>query len=114
MDELGPGHRESVYQSALSIELSQSAIKHTLEHPIVITYSNVPVGYCKADIVLYPTEGAPGWSQEEQDQLYCYILELKLGRLHDRQSWTDQLNKYIRFIPTPPGKVVTGRILAFA
>jgi len=114
MEELGHGHREAIYQAALSIELSQQGIKHRVQYPIVVYYSGVPVGHCLADVVLFPTKEAPGWSEEEQEHLHCFVMELKVGQTVGKQSWQDQLDKYIRYIPAPPNMTVTGRVLVFS
>lgn len=49
---LGPGHLESVYENALSIELTKRSIRHTTQFPFVVFYEQVSVGESRADILV--------------------------------------------------------------
>ena len=49
---LGPGFVESVYQRALSIELTTAGLKSEMEVPIKVYYNNIVVGEFRADILV--------------------------------------------------------------
>lgn len=50
--ELGPGFLESVYEAALSIELSERGIAHPRQHEISVSYKGHPVGKGIIDILV--------------------------------------------------------------
>jgi len=51
-NNLGFGHKESVYTNALSIEFEKNKIKHEREKNLIITYDSKIVGYYKPDFVV--------------------------------------------------------------
>ena len=51
-DTLGPGFSESVYQKALSYDLSENNIPHETERVIPIMYKQLQIGVLRADIVV--------------------------------------------------------------
>jgi len=70
---LGPGFPESVYENALSLELSDRGVEHQAQVPIPVSYKRRPVGEGRVDLLV-------------QDRL---IVELKtvdaLHRVHTAQ-----------------------------
>lgn len=48
---LGPGCSESVYHSALEVELREMHVRYSSQQVIPIVYKGVPVGHVRADIV---------------------------------------------------------------
>ncbi len=50
--ELGPGFLESIYQSALCIELAHEGIEHSIEEPISVYYRNTKIGSFCADVLV--------------------------------------------------------------
>ena len=71
---LGPGYLESVYEKALSIELSRRGVPHVCQHPIRIEYKGAEVGEGRADLLV--------------DR--CLVVELKtveqLAEIHHAQA----------------------------
>lgn len=49
---LGPGYLESIYERALSIELSLRKVDHACQHPIRVMYKGHDVGEGRVDIIL--------------------------------------------------------------
>ena len=49
---LGPGYLESVYQSALAVELRLRKIPYSKEHPIDLTYKGEAVGQSRLDFLV--------------------------------------------------------------
>lgn len=50
--ELGPGHEETVYQTALGIELEARDIEHQARVPFKVTYQDHEVGQGKLDVLV--------------------------------------------------------------
>ena len=50
--QLGPGFLESVYEKALSIELSGRDIHHACQHPTQVKYRDTIVGEGRIDILV--------------------------------------------------------------
>ncbi|MFA9477961.1 GxxExxY protein [Phycisphaerales bacterium AB-hyl4] len=50
--QLGPGFLESVYEKALSIELSSRNIPHACQHPTQVCYRGAVVGEGRIDILV--------------------------------------------------------------
>lgn len=51
-NDLGPGHTESVYESALDVELMLRQIPHRKQVPCTLTYKNYVVGTGFIDILI--------------------------------------------------------------
>lgn len=73
---LGPGFTESVYHSALQVELSKRGIEHSSETTIPIMYDGHPVGRRRPDLIV---------SEDEKT-----VVELKAGS----KSGENQLLQY--------------------
>jgi len=85
---LGSGHKESVYQKALTEEFNQQNIKHAREKTIPIEYSNVSVGTYRPDFIVedkivVEIKAVPFMTKNYSDQLRHYLCgsEYKLGLL---------------------------------
>ncbi len=50
--ELGSGFLESIYQSALCIELAHDGIEHSTEQPISVYYRETKIGSFCADVLV--------------------------------------------------------------
>ena len=50
--ELGPGHREPIYDRALAIELTLRCIPFQSQYPVVVTYKGKLVGRGKIDFLI--------------------------------------------------------------
>jgi GxxExxY protein len=50
--ELGPGHRESIYENALKIEFRARKIEFEPQVPIFIFYRGEKVGYTRMDFIV--------------------------------------------------------------
>ncbi len=88
-NELGPGHRENVYQKALEVEFRLKGIPYECERVIPIIYKNHIISYMRMDMVI---EGST-------------ILELKSTKsLKDGDE--HQLNRYIKATGIKTGYVV--------
>jgi GxxExxY protein len=51
-NELGPGFLESVYESALSIVLSQSGLRVERQVPLHVRFRGIPIGLFRPDILV--------------------------------------------------------------
>lgn len=49
---LGPGLLESVYEEALSVELTLRGIRFTRQVPVAMLYKNVPIGETRLDFLV--------------------------------------------------------------
>lgn len=50
--ELGPGHLESVYENALSVELTRQGISHKTQFHFRVDYLGADVGESRADMLV--------------------------------------------------------------
>lgn len=88
-DELGPGHRETVYQKALEVEFRLKGIPYECERVIPVIYKNHVISYMRMDMVV---DGST-------------ILELKaIKSLKDGDE--SQLRRYIKATGIPQGYVI--------
>lgn len=85
---LGPGLLESVYESALSIELEHSGLRFERQAPFTLTYRDRPIGDLRMDIVVEKTVILELKSVERLDPLfeaqlltYLRVSGLKTGLL---------------------------------
>ena len=79
LDTLGPGLTETIYQSALAVELRDRGYVVELERIIPVNYKGLGVGFLRADIVV---------GNE-------YVIELKtVSKIND--AAINQLNAYMR------------------
>lgn len=103
---LGPGHSESTYHKALSLELNANGINHMCERNITITYedslgNNHHLNTERIDILLYESNNA------------VTVVELKaLNRSIGNQEHC-QVEKYKRQLNKESIKVEKGIIINF-
>lgn len=83
--ELGNHYRENIYQFALYVELNLKGFLVQTEVVIPIFYKGVYVGFERADIVIYNSEGK-----------IEYILELKSQNSRLASKEIMQLRKYLK------------------
>ena len=83
--ELGNHYRENIYQFALYVELNLKGFLVQTEVMIPIFYKGVYVGFERADIVIYNSEGK-----------IEYILELKSQNSRLASKEIMQLRKYLK------------------
>jgi GxxExxY protein len=90
---LGKGRAEGVYQHALSIELQEKNIQHTMEEVITIPYKGVTVGHERADIHIY-------------NPSFPSVLELKATNcpIQPKEHW--QVISYMRALKRSFGAVI--------
>ena len=50
--EIGPGYLESVYENALSVELTQQGIEYKRQVPVDVEYKGVNVGQGRIDLLV--------------------------------------------------------------
>tara|TARA_B100001094_G_C18188094_1_gene805220 strand:- start:1640 stop:2020 length:381 start_codon:yes stop_codon:yes gene_type:complete len=94
---LGRGHREIIYQNALSVELlKQPDFNICQQVPLVVKYEYVPVGHVFADMVLFKKTNFEPLS----------VLELKAQdrKLNDKDMF--QLKKYMDILNVPMGYLI--------
>ena len=116
---LGPGHKESVYQKALSTRLAEKGISFVAEQGIEIYYAEQPVGLLFVDhlvedvLVVEAKAFAHMLTDEETAQVITYLaalgkpvgLLLNFGRKrleHKRifapttvDAWHDRIQRYL-------------------
>ena len=83
--QLGNHYRENIYQFALYIELNLNGFLVQTEVMIPILYKGVYVGFERADIAIYNSEGE-----------LEYILELKSQNSRLASKEITQLRKYLK------------------
>jgi GxxExxY protein len=90
---LGKGRAEGVYQHAMSVELQEKNIQHTMEEVITIPYKGVTVGHERADIHIY----SPSFPS---------VLELKATNapIQPKEHW--QVISYMRALKRSFGAVI--------
>ena len=90
---LGKGRAEGVYQHAMSVELQEKNIQHTMEEVITIPYKGVTVGHERADMHIY----SPSFPS---------VLELKATNapIQPKEHW--QLISYMRALKRSFGAVI--------
>ena len=90
---LGKGRAEGVYQHALSVELQEKNIQHTMEEVITIPYKGVTVGHERADIHIY-------------NPSFPSVLELKATNcpIQPKEHW--QVISYMRALKRSFGAVI--------
>ena len=54
-NQLGPGHKESVYQKALGIALTKAGLKFREESSTAVYFDEIQVGLGRADIIAEET-----------------------------------------------------------
>lgn len=98
--ELGPGHSEVTYQTALKIELESFAdtLRVLTEVTFPIMYKGVPVGFQRADIV---------WEKRTGERI---LLELKAVQ-NVPAIVLSQVKRYLTHFPF--GKLDMGAIVNF-
>ena len=79
--ELGPGLLESIYESALSIELSRRGMQFHRQKPLKVAYKGESIGEFRMDLVVEDTVVVELKSTERHDPLFeAQLLSyLKLG-----------------------------------
>lgn len=88
LNELGSGFNESVYQSALAIELRKRKIEYMREVNIEIFYKNEAVGMDRPDFIislnkqwiLCELKVVTSLSSEHKSQVKCYLKSLPLNK----------------------------------
>lgn len=65
--ELGPGLLESVYESALAVELSLHGLNYQCQHPLKVFYKGNEIGHYRVDVLV-------------EDQV---VVELKATERHE-------------------------------
>lgn len=93
--ELGNHYRENIYQYALYIELNLQGYLVQTEVMIPIQYKGVYVGFERADIVIYNSNGA-----------IEYILELKSQNSRLASKEIMQLRKYLNNLSCNNGLLI--------
>jgi GxxExxY protein len=90
---LGKGRAENVYQHAMSVELQERNMKHTMEEVITIPYKGVTVGHERADINIYGEE-------------FPAVLEMKATNcpIQPKEHW--QVVSYMRALKRSFGAVI--------
>ena len=85
---IGPGFPESVYENALSLELSARNISHACQHPISVVYRGQTVGEGRADLLVadglvVELKAVETINDAHRAQVVAYLkaLNLKLGLL---------------------------------
>lgn len=84
-NELGFHYKENIYQSALYLELNLKRYITQTEVVIPITYKGYYLGFERADVVVYSTEGE-----------ITTILELKSQNSRISAKEINQLRKYLK------------------
>lgn len=84
--ELGPGHKEKLYQKALAEELKEKKLNFEKELPVKLTYNNKLIGMYYFDFLV---EGKVAlelkvrnyFAKKDIEQLFAYLKskDLKLG-----------------------------------
>ncbi len=87
--QLGPGLLESIYESALCIELELAGLAYQRQRPIPVTYKGHALGEHRLDIVVEDT----------------VILELKSVERFDR-VFEAQILSYLRMTELPIGLLI--------
>jgi GxxExxY protein len=87
------GRAEGVYQHALSVELQEKNIQHTMEEVITIPYKGVTVGHERADINIYR-------------ETFPAVLEMKATNspIQPKEHW--QVISYMRALKRSFGAVI--------
>lgn len=91
---LGGGYKENLYQTALSIEYSNTGINHSLEVVIPVLYKGQYIGFERADIVIY------------NNSVSSVIIEIKAQHTAVSKKEFNQLNKYLVNTNTNTGYLV--------
>ena len=93
--ELGSHYKENIYQSALYLELNLKGYITQTEVVIPITYKGYYLGFERADIVVYNSEGK-----------ITNILELKSQNSRITAKEIIQLRKYLKNLQCDSGILV--------
>jgi GxxExxY protein len=91
---LGKHYKENIYQNALYYELNTNGYISQTEVIVPILYKNFPIGFERADIVIYK-EGAP-----------VFIIELKSQNQRLGNKENQQLRKYMTNLNCKDGILV--------
>jgi GxxExxY protein len=83
-NHLGPGLLESIYKSALSIELGQRGVRHECEKRLQVGYKGESIGEYKIDLLVEDTVVVELKSVERFDPVFeAQLLSyMKLGNYH--------------------------------
>ncbi len=74
-NNLGPGHKESIYKKALEIELDKSSLKYEKEKAIDVEYDNKKIGVYRPDYII-------------ENKIIIEIKALPfLGKIEKKQTW---------------------------
>jgi GxxExxY protein len=87
--QLGPGLLESIYESALCIELELAGLAHERQKPIPVTYKDSPLGEYRVDVMVEDT----------------VVLELKSVERFD-PIFEAQILSYLRLSGKPLGLLI--------
>ena len=86
--ELGPGFPESVYESALCIELAERRIPFVRQHVIRVTYRGHDIGEGRVDLivddrVIVENKAVEALTPVHEAQVHAYLkaTEIRLGLL---------------------------------
>ncbi len=83
--ELGPGLLESLYESALCIELENRGIPYERQKPLLVNYKGCDIGNLKADIlvdgqVIVELKAAKELTDVDTAQILSYLKATKMRR----------------------------------
>ena len=92
---LGNYYKENIYQNALCVELNLAGFIIQSEVIVPIMYKGMTIGYERADIVVYSSDGS----------IIC-ILELKSQTTRLSLKEINQLKKYIINLQTDTGLLI--------
>ena len=92
---LGNYYKENIYQNALCVELNLAGFIIQSEVIVPIMYKGMTIGYERADIVVYSSDGS----------IIC-ILELKSQNTRLSIKEINQLRKYIINLQTDTGLLI--------
>jgi len=81
-NNLGGGHKESIYQKALALELEKLGISFEREKSLTINYDNVKVGIYRPDFVvnnniIIEVKAVDFMSKDYEIQLFNYLKSTK-------------------------------------
>lgn len=92
---LGNYYKENIYQNALCVELNLAGFIIQSEVIVPIIYKQMTIGYERADIVVYSSDGS----------IIC-IIELKSQNTRLSIKEINQLRKYIINLKTDTGLLI--------
>ena len=92
---LGNYYKENIYQNALCVELNLAGFIIQSEVIVPIIYKEMTIGYERADIVVYSSDGS----------IIC-IIELKSQNTRLSIKEINQLRKYIINLKTDTGLLI--------